>query len=146
MRTNLIARSAIAIREQVESFEAAIGISAQLLVSSNYASEKYVERVLENYRSLGAYFVVAPGIAIAHASAGADVQSPGLSLLKLNEGVISGVVENDPVKLVFSLCTPDRDQHIELMGDFAQLMSDSEIVNSLLNASAESVIEKILTN
>jgi mannitol/fructose-specific phosphotransferase system IIA component (Ntr-type) len=62
----------------------------------------------------------------------------------LNQPVVSGAQENDPVSLIFALCTPDPDQHIELLGDFALIMSDPEIVNSLLKASAESVIQEIL--
>jgi ascorbate PTS system EIIA or EIIAB component len=146
VKTNLISKTAIAISDRAESFELALRASAQLLVAAGHAQEAYVERVLASYQKLGPYFVIAPQIAIAHAFPGEDVLTPGLSLLKLDEGVSSGVEQNDPVQLVFSLCTPDRDQHIELLGDFALLMSDKSIVNSLLNASAESVIWEILNN
>jgi ascorbate PTS system EIIA or EIIAB component len=146
VKTNLISKTAIAISDRAESFELALRASAQLLVSSGHAQESYVDRVLANHHKLGPYFVVAPQIAIAHAVPGEDVLTPGLSLLKLNQGVSSGVEQNDPVQLVFSLCTPDREQHIELLGDFALLMSDKSIVNSLLTASAESVIWEVLSN
>jgi ascorbate PTS system EIIA or EIIAB component len=146
VKTNLISKTAIAISDRAESFERALKASAQLLVAAGHAKAPYVDRVLDGYQKLGPYFVVAPKIAIAHASPGEDVLTPGLSLLKLHEGIASGVIQNDPVQLIFSLCTPDRDQHIELLGDFALLMSDKSIVNSLLNASAESVIWEILNN
>lgn len=146
MKTNLISRQAISLSPRVESFASALEISAGLLVAAGHANQSYVGRVLESYQRLGPYFVVAPSIAIAHAAPGDDVLSPGLSLLKLDEGIESGVTQNDPVQLVFSLCTPDRDQHIELLGEFAGLMSNQAIVNSLLKASAESVIWEILNN
>ena len=146
MKTNLISIQAISLGSRVESFQSALEISTGLLVSAGHANQSYVGRVLTSYKKLGPYFVVAPQIAIAHAAPGDDVFSPGLSLLKLDEGVASGVTEHDPVRLVFSLCTPDRHQHIEMLGEFARLMSDQEIVNSLLNASAESVIWEILNS
>jgi len=146
VRTNLFAPGSIAPIDSVASFEAALSLSASLLVGAGHANLSYVDRVLENFKRLGPYFVVAPGIAIAHAHPGEDVVSPGLSLLKLNQPVVSGATENDPVSLVFSLCTPNKEAHIELLGEFALLMSDAEIVNSLLRASAESVIREILNN
>jgi ascorbate PTS system EIIA or EIIAB component len=145
VRTRLFDPRAIALIESAASFEDAISQSVSLLISAGHAKHDYVTRVLSNYQALGAYFVVAPGIAIAHAHPGDDVLRAGLSLLKVNQPVVSGAVENDPVSLVFSLCTPDSEQHIELLGEFASLMSNSQTVNSLLNASAESVIREILS-
>ncbi len=144
MTNSLIGPESISVVEKVENFSRAITVSAELLVAGGHAAPSYVTRVLENYQKLGPYFVVAPHIAIAHAAPSADVFSPGLSLLKLNHEVDSGDSAGSPVSLVFSLCTPDRDQHIELLGDFAALMSREGIVNSLLKASAESVIREIL--
>jgi len=142
--TSLFSADTIAIREQVPSFVAAITESAGLLVSAGLATNNYVQEVVANFKKLGPYFVVAPGIAIAHAAPGVGVLQPGMSLLKLNQTVVSGSKTNDPVSLVFTLCTPDAEQHIEALGDFAQLMSDEATVNSLLNASAKSVICEIL--
>ena len=144
MRASPFAPGSIAIRASAESFSEAVTQSASLLVTAGHAKAEYVDRVLANFQRLGPYFVVAPGIAIAHAHPAEDVMSPGLSLLKLNSPVTSGAIANDPVSLVFSLCTPDSEQHIELLGEFALLMSEQSIVNSLLNASAESVIRQIL--
>jgi len=142
--TSLFSPDTIAIREQVPSFLAAITESAGLLVAAGLATSDYVQAVVANFEKLGPYFVVAPGIAIAHAAPSADVLRAGMSLLKLNQPVVSGSKTNDPVSLVFTLCTPDSEQHIEALGDFALLMSDEATVNSLLNASAKSVICEIL--
>ena len=144
MTASLFAPGSLAVIDSAESFSEAISQSASLLVTAGHAKVDYVDRVLANFQKLGPYFVVAPGIAIAHAHPGEDVISPGLSLLKLNSPVSSGATANDPVSLVFSLCTPDSEQHIELLGEFALLMSDQSIVNNLLKASAESVIRQIL--
>ncbi len=146
MRASLFAPGSIAVIDSAESFSEAIAQSANLLVIAGHAKAEYVDRVLANFQKLGPYFVVAPGIAIAHAHPAEDVISPGLSLLKLNNPVSSGATANDPISLVFSLCTPDSEKHIEMLGEFALLMSEQSIVNSLLKASAESVIRQILSH
>lgn len=146
MRASLFAPGSIAVIDSAESFSEAIAQSANLLVIAGHARVEYVDRVLANFQKLGPYFAVAPGIAIAHAHPAEDVISPGLSLLKLNSPVSSGATANDPISLVFSLCTPDSEKHIEMLGEFALLMSEQSIVNSLLKASAESVIRQNLSH
>lgn len=144
MLTSLFSEGAISLAPSSESFRSAVTDSVALLVSAGHAKIDYVNRVIENLERFGPYFVVAPGVAIAHASASDAVLSPGLSLLKLEQGVVSGALENDPVRLVFSLCTPNPVDHLDLLSEFARVMSTYGVVNSLLNASAESAIRQIL--
>ena len=144
MKTSLIALDAIRVLDSTSDFEAAITEAAELLVSTGCAHADYVSAVLENYRTLGPYFVVAPEVAIAHAKPGPDVLSPAISLLKLNNSVASGHSMHKSVKLVFALATPSADAHIDLMGELASRLSSPETMNSLLNASAKSVIWEIL--
>jgi ascorbate PTS system EIIA or EIIAB component len=142
--TSLFSSKSVACKKQLDSFSEAITEAADLLVLAGFATGDYPQRVRENFEKLGPYFVVAPGIAIAHAGPGADVLMPGMSLIKLEQPVVSGSTANDPVSLVFCLCTPDANQHIEALGEFSILMSDPAVINSLLKASAESVILEIL--
>lgn len=144
MLTSLFSEGAISLAPSSESFNLAVADSVSLLVAAGHAKPEYVDLVLANLAKLGPYFVVAPHIAITHATGTGAVLSPGLSLLKLERGVRSGVQENDPVHLIFSLCTPNNSDHIDLLAEFARVMSTSGVVNSLLNASAESVIREIL--
>lgn len=144
MLTSLFAAGAISLAPTCESFESAVSDSVKLLVAAGHAKPEYVDLVLDNLAKLGPYFVVGPHIAIAHAAGTDFVLSPGLSLLKLQRGVVSGAVENDPVHLVFSLCTPNNSEHIDLLAQFARAMSTEGVVNSLLSASAESGIREIL--
>ena len=52
---------------------------------------------------------------------------------------------NDPVSLIFLVVlSPNASEHMEMLGDFGQLMSTDRVMNNLLNASALSVIEDIL--
>lgn len=144
MLTSLFSKGAISLAPSSDSFRNAVSDSVGLLVAAGHAKPQYVDMVIQNLERLGPYFVVAPHIAIAHATGTGAVLSPGLSLLKLQQGVVSGAGENDPVHLVFSLCTPNDSDHIDLLSEFATVMSGQGVVNSLLNASAESVIREIL--
>lgn len=82
----------------------------------------------------GPYFVLAPGIALAHSKPSEHVISTGLSLVTLAEPVVFQNEANDPVKLVIGMCALDHDSHLEMLKELSSLLSDVQTVNSLLNA------------
>jgi PTS system ascorbate-specific IIA component len=133
----------IVTQDKSPSFADAVSQSVLLLVESGKAKLSYVDEVSESLKALGPYFVIAPGLALAHAKPSNSVSAPGMALLRLDEPVMSGSA-NDPVSLIFSFCSPNASEHMEMLGDFGQLMSTDKVMNSLLNASALSVIEDIL--
>jgi PTS system ascorbate-specific IIA component len=133
----------IVTQDTSPSFADAVSQSVLLLVESGKAQLSYVDEVLDSLKTLGPYFVIAPGLALAHAKPSNSVLAPGMALLKLAEPVMSGSA-NDPVSLIFSMCSPNASEHLEMLGDFGQLMSTDEVMNNLLNASAVSVIKDIL--
>lgn len=135
--------NSIALTSEQLSFQEAVEKAVGLLELDNRVSSSYRLEVLASLEKLGPYFVVAPGIALAHAAPSESVREIGFSLLHLGEGVRSGST-NDPVRLLFAFCTPNPDDHIELLGEFANFVSKPGKVNLLLNASAESVIRSLL--
>jgi len=141
--SSYFAAGSIVTQEASPSFEAAVSQSVSLLVESGKAQANYVDEVLESLKVLGPYFVIAPGLALAHAKPSDAVIQPGMALLKLATPVASGSA-NDPVSLIFSMCSPNANDHLDMLGDFGELMSTENVMNSLLNASAQSVIAEIL--
>ena len=133
----------IVAQDTSPSFDDAVSQSVSLLVASGKAQLSYVDEVLESLKTLGPYFVIAPGLALAHAKPSDSVLAPGMALLKLAQPVISGSA-NDPVSLIFSFCSPNASEHMEMLADFGQIMSTDQVMTNLLNASAVSVIEDIL--
>ena len=114
--------------------EHAVELSGDLLVSSGRVTPDYVAQMVEVLDTHGPYFVVAPGIALAHAKPSEVVLSTGLSLVTLADPVVFGHESNDPVRLVIGLCAVDHDSHIEMLAELSALLSDEASVNSLLNA------------
>ena len=114
--------------------EHAIELAGDLLVASGRVTPEYTAAMVEVLDTHGPYFVIAPGIALAHAKPSESVLATGLSLVTLAEPIMFGNEANDPVKLVFALCAVDHDSHIQMLGELSTLLSDNESVNILLNA------------
>ena len=114
--------------------EHAVELSGDLLVSSGRVTPAYVDEMAAVLETHGPYFVIAPGIALAHSKPSEVVLSTGLSLVTLAEPVVFGHESNDPVRLVIGLCAVDHDSHLEMLAELSTLLSDGATVNSLLNA------------
>ena len=114
--------------------EHAIELAGDLLVASGRVTPDYTTAMVEVLDTHGPYFVIAPGIALAHAKPSESVLATGLSLVTLAEPIVFGNEANDPVKLVFGLCAVDHDSHIQMLGELSTLLSNNESVNILLNS------------
>lgn len=122
----------LAIVSSLENRTQAITLAGELLQESGRATGDYITSMLEVVEKFGPYIVIAPGIALAHGKPEAGVLETGMSLVVLEEPVIFGHLENDPVYLVFGLAAKDHGSHLELMAELAHYLGDQAKVNSLL--------------
>jgi len=124
--------------------EDAIKASARLLTASGRTTDAYGDEMLAALSEFGPYFVLAPGIAIAHGRPSESVLQSGLSLAVLASPVVFGNPNNDPVSLVFGLCATDHDSHLEVLSELATLLTDTETVKFMLNALTAEQIRGLL--
>jgi PTS system ascorbate-specific IIA component len=144
--SSAFAPNSIEVGVVVDSREAAIVRVGELLVASGRTTGAYTSEMLGVLDELGPYFVIAPGIAIAHARPSESVVSAGLSLAVLASPIEFGSDHNDPVRLVFGLCAKDHDGHIEVLAGLAEVLSDEVQVNFLLNAPDAAQIHEFLAS
>jgi PTS system ascorbate-specific IIA component len=109
-------------------------MAGDLLIASGRVTPDYRDQMVTVLETHGPYFVLAPGIALAHAESSAAVLSTGLSLVVLSDPIVFGNEANDPVRLVVGLCAVDHDSHIETLGELSMLLSDENAVNIMLNS------------
>lgn len=123
--------------------EDAVAMAGDLLIASGRVTPEYREQMVAVLETHGPYFVLAPGIALAHAETSTAVLSTGLSLLVLSDPIVFGNQANDPVRLIVGLCAVDHDSHIEMLGELSTLLSDENAVNSMLNSTDIETIREL---
>jgi PTS system ascorbate-specific IIA component len=101
-------------------------------------------------QELGPYIAIAPGIAIPHARPEDGAKSFGLSLLVVKQGVEFGS-HNDPVYLVLSFATPDKESHLEFLRQLATLLQNVEdvarvIVQKQTPEQVRSYLQQVITS
>jgi PTS system ascorbate-specific IIA component len=93
----------------------------------------------------GAYIVIAPGLALAHARPGPDVLEAGISVVTLSEPVLFGHPHNDPVSVVVGLAVATPDAHVTTVADLANVFNDPETIPALAAASDPHEVRRIFS-
>ena len=130
-----------------ENPEEIIKIGGELLKSRNIVTDSYVQAMIEAYRELGSYIVIAPNIAMPHTSKESGALKTGVSLLTLSKPVNFGNEYNDPVFLVFCIANAgDHEELLAILESIVKIGSDDTIKDQLRNAESTDEIEKIINN
>jgi PTS system ascorbate-specific IIA component len=122
-------------RISVSSWQEAVDRVGQLLVATGSAEPGYIEAMKRVLREMGAYAVVAPGIALLHARPEDGVRRPCLALATLATPVPFGHSENDPVDIVLAMGAVDKHAHVNALRQIALLLGDAEALRRLRKAS-----------
>lgn len=133
MSLEILSADKIQILDKVETWEQAITIAANPLLTQDYFESSYVTAMIDSVKELGPYIVIAPEIAIAHARPNDDVKHIGLSLLKLNEH-INFSEEGHFASLIFVLSAVDNYGHLAILRSLATKLGNQDTVNQLLAA------------
>ena len=102
----LLPRSAIRVGVEAADWRAAVTAAGDVLVSSGATAPAYTGEMIAAIEQMGAYMVIAPGIALPHARPSPAVLRVGLSVVALARPGPFGHPQNDPVTLVLALGAP----------------------------------------
>ena len=139
-----LGQGSIKLQQSCSSWRETFELAGLGLVESSRTTSSYTQEMIQAFEELGAYMVIAPGIALAHGRPSESVLETGLSLVTLSNPVVFGSPSNDPVSLVIGLAALDHDSHIDLMAALSELLMSKETVNLLLKATNESEVRSYL--
>ncbi|WP_370452036.1 PTS sugar transporter subunit IIA [Mycoplasma sp. NEAQ87857] len=110
---NLIENKSIRVHLEAKDWKDAIKLACLPLEQSGVINEKYYNEILNQTAKYGPYYVIAPQLAMPHASATEDcVFGNGFSLITLRHPV---VFENDQeVSVLIGLAAKDGETHTQI--------------------------------
>jgi DNA-binding GntR family transcriptional regulator/mannitol/fructose-specific phosphotransferase system IIA component (Ntr-type) len=118
--------------------------AGELLAETGVAEPRYGQAMVNTARQLGPYFVVSPGIAVAHALPSEGVITPALALVTLEPPIPFGNEENDPVRLLIAIAAVDASQHVDALKDVADVLADPVKRQNLMQAANRQEVFNIL--
>lgn len=148
--TDLLKEELIQQVDSVSTWQDAVGLAAQPLLAHGYIEESYIQAMIASINETGPYIVLAPKVAVPHASPDAGVHQLGISLLQVKEPVDFSEEDDDDkkVQLIFVLAAVDSTAHLRALQELALILDDEEAIDSLIAASDPreilAIIEKII--
>lgn len=119
------------------SKEDAICEAGRLMLKQKMIEQEYIDAMLDNCAKLGPYFVLLPGLAMPHASCASGVNKLGISIVKLKNSVNFNHEENDPVKLIIALATPDNQSHMSLLSFLSSILLNEQVLTELKESKSK---------
>lgn len=125
---------AVATGVPAENWQSAVRAAGRLLVDNQWARPEYIDAMLRTVKELGAYIVLAPGLAMPHARPEHGALQVGFSAITLKDPVEFGNPDNDPVQLVIAFCAPDHDAHIQSLAWLARRLEVPGFIQQAVQA------------
>lgn len=137
----LIIPANITLMDQVSSWEEAIRISGESLVTSGKIEHRYIDEMIR-YCEKDPYIVIGPNVAIPHAAPEDGAHEVGMSLLRLKKGV---QYTNDyKINLIIAISAVDKQQHIHALMQLMNLVGSEVDRNKVINAETTDEIYKVI--
>lgn len=148
--TDLLKEELIQQVDSVSNWQDAVRLAAKPLLANGYIEESYIQAMIASINETGPYIVLAPKVAVPHASPDAGVHQLGISLLQVKEPVDFSEDDDDDkkVQLIFVLAAVDSTAHLRALQELALILDDEEAIDSLIAASDPreilAIIDKII--
>ncbi|WP_125573745.1 BglG family transcription antiterminator [Levilactobacillus huananensis] len=143
MLKDLLTENTIETNVHVNNWEEAIRHGGRIIERTGGINSTYTEAMVAAVKKFGPYIVIAPHIALAHASSKDGVNEISMSLCTLDQGINFGNKENDPVNIVICLAAIDHHSHLRALSELVTNLSDSSFMNMLMTSDREEIVQYI---
>lgn len=142
---NLIGDNGIVItQEQNLSVDAALELTCSSLIDNGKVKPSYLEAIKQKHKEIGAYYVLAPKIAMPHARPEDGVNEASLQVTVFKNGVDLESDDNGDVYFSITLAAMDSDSHIQTIMALSELFQNDEDIDAIIAADNQSEIASIL--
>lgn len=144
MLEDLLNKDVIDVNVSVDNWEDAVRYGGELLKREGVIESSYIEAMIKTVKDKGPYIVIAPGIALPHASSKDGVNHIGISLYTVKEPVIFGNSDNDPVKIVITLAAENHTNHLNALSELVNILSDNNLKSAIIQANSVKEVRRVM--
>lgn len=142
---NLIGENGIVIsNEKNLTVDAALELACSTLIAQGKVNKSYLDAIKEKHKEIGAYYVLAPKIAMPHARPEDGVNEACLQVTIFKHGVDLESEDNGDVYLSVTLAAVDSDSHIQTIVALSELFQNDDDINAIISAESKDDIVKVL--
>lgn len=139
---DMVRPNIIRLNIDADNWEDAVRKAYEPMVKEGFITQNYVDETVRSVKIVGPYIVITKHVALPHTKPKAGALSCALGIGVLNQPVVFGNVDNDPVKYLFSLSATDNETHLCAMAELVELLNDQCFFETLDHAETnEEVME-----
>ena len=114
------------------------------LLNQQYFNSDYINEIIKVTEEYGPYYILAPEVALPHASPGKNSYKTGISFARLSEPVDFGTDQKAPVRYVFVLSVVDKQSHLRSLFTLIQLIRSSRFIEQLSKAKNPDQVHRVI--
>ncbi|WGY44812.1 MULTISPECIES: PTS sugar transporter subunit IIA [unclassified Vibrio] len=142
---NLIGDNSIVINtEKNLTVDAALDITCSTLIEQGKVDKSYLDAIKAKHGEIGAYYVLAPKIAMPHARPEDGVNEACLQITVFKNGVDLESEDNGDVYFSVTLAAIDSDSHIQTIVALSELFQNDDDINAIISSDNKNDIAAIL--
>lgn len=141
---SLIGDNIVISNEKNLSVNTALDITCSKLLEQKSIEVTYLEAIKQKHKEIGAYYVLAPKIAMPHARPEDGVNEASLQVTVFKKGVDLGSEDNGDVYFSITLAAMDSDSHIQTIMALSELFQNSNDIDSIISAQTKDEIIEVL--
>lgn len=142
--SDVMKKDHITFKDSVENYEEAIYESGKVLLDKGIIEKKYLDKVIDNVKSIGPYIVIAPMIALSHARPEDGANALGMSLLMLEEPVNFSEEKDRYARAIITLAASNENEHLEALSQMSKMLMEN--MEAFLGAKDKETILKLIEN
>lgn len=142
---NLIGDNIVIAHDENLSVNDALDITCSKLIEQGKVEQSYLEAIKVKHKEIGAYYVLAPKIAMPHARPEDGVNEAALQITVFKKGVDLESEDNGDVFFSVTLAAMDSDSHIQTIVALSELFQNDDDIDAIIAAEDESEVRAILS-
>lgn len=140
---NMLTIDAIQFEKSAANWQEAIRMAASPLFSKNWITNNYLEEMIRSHDPTQPYMLIGNSIAIPHAPPEKGAIVPGISILRLEEGIDFG--KNSQVRIVIAISTDENKTHLNPLIQLLNVLTNKNELQVLLNKASKTEFYEYLT-
>ena len=139
-----IKKENIELKLNCKDWKDVITKGADILINKECITEGYKDGIIKKIEEIGPYMVIAPGICLAHVDIPSQVNKTSMSLINLKYPIKFNSEFNDPVRVVLTFATKDKESHLNALLGFMNLINNSNDLNGIISSSSKDEVIDII--
>ncbi|MEG0735337.1 MAG: PTS sugar transporter subunit IIA [Longicatena sp.] len=133
---HMVDEHTICLHVDAKNWEEAIRICAQPMIDHAYIKSAYVEEIVRIMKVEGPFVVITKHVALPHAKPSAGALRRGIGIGVLEEPIVFGNKELDPIKYIFTLSATDNESHLTAMSQLLDMFNNKAFFKMLDKADS----------